>query len=57
MPASTTSALAAWRPDNPFAEPSSLPYQLPPFDRIGDPHYRPAFVAAMATQRAAIDTI
>jgi peptidyl-dipeptidase Dcp len=66
MPAKNSSAIAralatpdaaAIRPDNPFAEPSSLPYQLPPFDRIGDADYRPAFVAAMATQRVEIDAI
>jgi peptidyl-dipeptidase Dcp len=38
-------------PDNPFAAPSGLPYQLPPFDRIGVADYQPAFLAGMAAQR------
>jgi len=44
-------------PDNPFAEPSSLPYQLPPFDRIKVADYRPAFLAGMAAQRLELDAI
>ena len=44
-------------PDNPFAQPSRLPYQLPPFDRIGDADYRPAFIDGMAAQRLEIDAI
>ena len=53
----TASSDAAMSPDNPFAQPSSLPYQLPPFDRIRDSDYRAAFVDAMAAQRAEIDAI
>jgi peptidyl-dipeptidase Dcp len=37
-------------PDNPFAAPSALPFQLPPFDHIRDADYRPAFEAGMAEQ-------
>ena len=51
----TTTALAADNgalPDNPFAQPSPLPYHLPPFDRIRDSDYRPAFMAGMAAQLA-----
>jgi peptidyl-dipeptidase Dcp len=33
--------------DNPFAQPSPLPFQLPPFDRIRDEDYLPAFEAGM----------
>jgi peptidyl-dipeptidase Dcp len=33
--------------DNPFAAPSDLEYQLPPFDLIREEHYRPAFEAGM----------
>jgi len=44
-------------PVNPFAQPSSLPYQLPPFDRIRDADYRPAFIDGMAAQRLEIDSI
>ncbi len=36
--------------DNPFAQPSTLPFQLPPFDRIHDSDYLPAFEAGMAAQ-------
>lgn len=34
--------------DNPFARPSELPYQLPPFAHISEDQYRPAFAAAIA---------
>ncbi|GAA2578254.1 M3 family metallopeptidase [Dactylosporangium fulvum] len=43
--------------DNPFAAPSELPYQLPPFDRIESGHYLPAFERGMAEQRAEVDVI
>lgn len=43
--------------DNPFAAPSDLPFQLPPFDRIDVAHFRPAFEAGMAAQRAEVDAI
>ena len=36
--------------DNPFTRPSTLPFELPPFDRIHDSDYRPAFEAGMAEQ-------
>jgi peptidyl-dipeptidase Dcp len=36
--------------DNPFAAPSTLDFHLPPFDRIRDSDYRPAFEAGMAEQ-------
>lgn len=42
---------------NPFFEPSTLPYQLPPFDRITDADYLPAFEKGMADQRAEFDAI
>ena len=42
---------------NPFAAPSTLPYQLPPFDRITDADYAPAFRAGMAQQRAEMTAI
>ena len=42
---------------NPFAQPSSLPYRLPPFDKIKDADYRPAFEAGMAEQRKEADAI
>ena len=43
--------------DNPFASESSLPYHLPPFDRIGVADYRPAFEAGMAEQRREVDAL
>ncbi|MFY2764738.1 M3 family metallopeptidase [Arenimonas sp. MALMAid1274] len=42
---------------NPFFAPSTLPYQLPPFDQIQDAHYAPAFEKGMADQRAQVDDI
>jgi peptidyl-dipeptidase Dcp len=43
--------------DNPFFAPSDLPYQVPPFDRIAEEHYLPAFTAGMAEQRAEVEAI
>ena len=43
--------------DNPLLEPWTDNLGLPPFDRIRPDHFRPAFEAAMAEQRAAIDAI
>jgi peptidyl-dipeptidase Dcp len=48
-----TSAMA----DNPFTHRSTLPYELPPFDRIGDSDYLPAFDAGMRQQRAEVSRI
>jgi len=55
-PASSASAPASTE-ENPFLRPSSLPYQMPPFDRIMDASYRPAFEAGMAEQRAEVAAI
>jgi peptidyl-dipeptidase Dcp len=44
-------------PDNPFAKESTLPYRLPPFDKIKDEHFKPALLAGMAAQRKEIDAI
>ncbi|MFE0019549.1 M3 family metallopeptidase [Amycolatopsis sp. NPDC059021] len=44
-------------PDNPFATASELPYALPPFDRIADEHYRPAFEEGLAEHTAEIAAI
>lgn len=44
-------------PANPFAAPSKLPYELPPFTDIRDEHYRPAFEAGLAQHRADIAAI
>ena len=37
--------------------PASLPFAFPPFDRIRHEHYRPAFDAGVAEQRAEIEAI
>ncbi|MCU1515057.1 MAG: peptidase [Microbacteriaceae bacterium] len=42
---------------NPFFEPSTLPFQLPPFADIRDEHFRPAFEAGMAEQLREIRSI
>jgi peptidyl-dipeptidase Dcp len=42
---------------NPFAEPSNLPFQLPPFDRIKDADYAPAYAAGMDEQRREVAAI
>ena len=43
--------------DNPFLTESPLPYRLPPFDRIDESHYRPAFGQGMAEQIAEVEAI
>jgi peptidyl-dipeptidase Dcp len=48
---------AASAGDNPFFSASTLPYQLPPFDRIDDAHYAPAFAEGMRRQQAEVDAI
>ena len=42
---------------NPFFEPSTLPYGMPPFADILDEHYRPAFEQGMAEQLAEVRNI
>ena len=42
---------------NPFAQPSSLPYQAPAFDRIRNADYQPAIEEGMRRQRAELDSI
>ena len=48
---------AALAAPNPFAVPSSLPYQAPRFDQIKDGDYQPAFDTGMKQQMAEIDAI
>src|ERR1051326_3482272 len=50
MSANATSA-------NPFAQPSTLPLQAPPFDKIKDSDYQPAIEEGMKQQLAEIDKI
>ena len=42
---------------NPLLEPWTTPYGLPPFDKICDEHWEPAFRQALAEAKAAIRTI
>jgi len=51
------SAVAVFDSSNPFFAPSALPYSAPPFDRIRDEHYMPAFEAGIAEGRAEVDAI
>ena len=44
-------------PDNPFFSESTLPFHLPPFDRIMDSDYTPAFERGMADQLKEDDAI
>ena len=50
----TTPTLPA---DNPFAAPSTLPYELPDFGAIRHEHLRPALLAGLAAQRAEWEAI
>ena len=42
---------------NPFAQPSPLPFQAPPFDKIKDSDYQPAIEEGMRRQLAEVDSI
>jgi peptidyl-dipeptidase Dcp len=50
-------ASAAYAASSPFAQISSLPYNLPPFDKIRDSDYQPSFEAGMAQQRQEVSAI
>ncbi|MCB9877864.1 MAG: M3 family metallopeptidase [Planctomycetes bacterium] len=52
--AQATTSLPA---DNPFASPSTLPYQTPAFDTIREEHYLPAFAVGMAEHLAGVRVI
>ncbi|MEU0565841.1 M3 family metallopeptidase [Nonomuraea sp. NPDC005983] len=43
--------------ENPLFAPSSLPYELPPFEEIHEDHFLPAFERGMAEQLAEVDAI
>jgi peptidyl-dipeptidase Dcp len=43
--------------DNPFFVEWDTPYGIPPFDRIGDEHYKPAFEAGIEQLRTDVATI
>ena len=44
-------------PENPFSRPSTLPYQMPPFDRVRNADYRPGFEEGMRQQREEVRQI
>ena len=44
-------------PSNPFAAPSTLEYEMPPFALIRDEHYLPAFYGGMEEQLAEVEAI
>jgi len=50
-------AQSTFDPNNPFAKPSTLPFQAPPFDKIKDSDYLPAMEEGMKQQLAEIDAI
>ncbi|GAB2478314.1 M3 family metallopeptidase [Promicromonospora xylanilytica] len=52
-----TTASSRLDPANPFAAPSTLPYELPDFAAIRAEHYEPAVVAGMAAHRAEVEAI
>src|SRR5437764_9959 len=57
-PAAPVAAAAPAIPSgNPFLQPSSLPLQYPPFDRIHDGDYVPAYEAGMAQHLAEVEAI
>jgi peptidyl-dipeptidase Dcp len=55
-PSDTTTAAVTERP-NPFFTKSDLPFEMPPFDRIRDEDYLPAFEKGMAQQLAEVEKI
>ena len=57
MSTDPTAAEAGLPAENPFAAASDLPYGLPPFDRIAEEHYAPAFEAGMAEQRREVEAV
>ncbi|MEB0136878.1 M3 family metallopeptidase [Actimicrobium sp. CCC2.4] len=57
MSSQAAPALPTITPDNPFFAASTLPYQLPPFDRIKDADYAPAFADGMRQQMTEIRAI
>jgi peptidyl-dipeptidase Dcp len=43
--------------ENPFSHPSTLPYHMPPFDRVSNADYRPGFDEGMRQQREEVRQI
>jgi peptidyl-dipeptidase Dcp len=57
MSAADLPPAASLSPGNPLAQPSDLPFQLPPFALITPEHCREALLAGMAEQRAEVAAI
>ncbi|MFI5269259.1 MAG: dipeptidyl carboxypeptidase II, partial [Chloroflexota bacterium] len=55
--ASTAETVAPFTQDNPFAKPSKLFMQAPPFDKIKDSDYQPAMEEGIKEQRVEVDAI
>ncbi|MEO6579609.1 MAG: M3 family metallopeptidase, partial [Sphingomicrobium sp.] len=56
-PSKHASSAATLSASNPFAKPSTLPYQTPDYGHIKDSDYLPAFLAGMAQNKREIDAI
>lgn len=57
QPAATDTAVIVNEAGNPFFEEWDTAHGIPPFDRIVDEHYKPAFEKAIAEKRADIEAI
>jgi len=57
MAAALASGSPAPAAPNPFAQPSTLPYEAPPFDRITDADYQPAIEAGITDSLAEVRRI
>ncbi|MBL9076208.1 MAG: M3 family metallopeptidase [Planctomycetes bacterium] len=58
MPPATAATAEVLDPaTNPFFAESTLPYRMPPFDRIRDEHFLPAFAAGMRRHLAEVKAI
>jgi peptidyl-dipeptidase Dcp len=53
----TSTASATLPASNPFAQPSTLPFQTPDFSKIKDTDYLPAILAGMAQQKREVTAI
>src|SRR5438046_9077715 len=56
-PAQLTAVCAADLKDNPLLTESSLPYQIPPFDKIKDEHFEPAVEAGMREELKEVEAV
>ena len=56
-PAMNKSRVSPELTGNPFLVASALPFRMPPFDKIKDAHFAPAFAEGMRQQLAEVDAI